>query len=267
MIVIIGLYIIWGIAIVVTRNYGRERLPTFERKEDPLHLLYPLGVWIMDHLGREKREKVEKQKERLRSIHVTSDVKKLYVHFQAKKYATIIMAVMVVNTIALLMALMKDNEGKLLDGRYLIRPETTCSDETVNLHVKLDDEDTTYEQEVEVPIHAKQYTKEEYDQVVRWAKEKLQTVILGENKSLDMVNKPLNLSSSIEGTALKIDWEVDSEVIKQDGTIDYNLVPQEGVKSKLIAVLKYREYETKYEIALRVYPQEFTEEELLQKKD
>lgn len=261
-----SLYIVLITAVIVTRNYGKERLPTFERKEDPLHVLYPLGVWIADHIGKEKREKVEKRKEMLRSITITCDVKKLYVHYQAKKYASIIMVIMVVNTVALFMLLLGNEESKLLEGQYLIRPETTSSDETVNLHVKLEGEDTTYENDVEVPVNARKYAREEYEKVVNSSKEQLKILVLGENRSLDMVNKPLNLSSSIEGTALEIDWDINSEVVRQDGTIDYTLVPEKGVDVKLIALLKYQIYETKYEIAIRVYPQKFTKEELLEKK-
>lgn len=123
------------------------------------------------------------------------------------------------------------------------------------------------EREIEVPVSAREYSKEEVEELFEKSKDELEEMILGENKSLDEVRSSLNLIGEIPDTGISVSWTTDDhDVLDEQGNIREKNIPEEGVLVKLTAVLAYRDEQTVYEFYVRIYPPELDPDEQIMKK-
>ena len=124
--------------------------------------------------------------------------------------------------------------------------------------------------EIKVEISEQKYEDEETKKLFRRCIRKLETEILGENESLDYVVKDLDLVTELKGEPVDISWELDSyDVLNIYGEVQKEKTIEEGTLVNLEAVITYTQDQTKqtvYKCAVKVYPEELTEEEKVIRK-
>lgn len=108
---------------------------------------------------------------------------------------------------------------------------------------------------ITITIGEQEYSRQQFEQVVQDAGERLEMLVLGENKSLDEVRGRLNLVSEIPDTGIRVSWELDNyEVMNLQGELRTENLTDEGTLVKLTALLSYKDEKTEVSFYARVYP-------------
>lgn len=119
-----------------------------------------------------------------------------------------------------------------------------------------------WEQELEVTIPERRYTKQELEAMLPMVRKALEKEIRGENETLDEVRSSLTLASQIEGWPFQIAWRSGNyELIQNDGTVDNGEAEEEGEIVELTAVLSCYGLEWEEHFFVRVCPPLLSEEE------
>lgn len=120
------------------------------------------------------------------------------------------------------------------------------------------------QEEIEVHVSERNYTKEEIRKIFVQAEEQLGELILGENESLEEVRKDLDLISELPDTGIRITWEVDNyDVMDLQGKINEENLTEEGTLVKLTARLSCGEEKEAFEFYVRVFPPRMSSNEKL----
>lgn len=121
-------------------------------------------------------------------------------------------------------------------------------------------------EEIQLTVEPRSYTAQETEKLYGQFLPALEQCLLGENSSPDEVRSPLILAEYLEGFPFLVEWECDADgLIRLDGTLANETLDAQGKVVNLRARISYeREAEMflrEYELALRILPPVYTEEE------
>lgn len=262
MIIQIAIYSSILLILLFFRSYEKEFFSNINKKEHPFHVFYPIGLVLSEAFAKLNPEKEIKKKAQLRTLYVLEDITTRYKLFEAKKYAMVIVAILVCNTLSVFVFLSKDGTTDIKEGGYIERPSYGERSKNVDVHVAIDHEGTVLEQDMTIEITPKRYTQETFEQAVSEAKEYINQELVGENPSLDRIYYPLHMLEEIPTMGFVVDWRVDKEkVINLDGSLNRKGLEKEK-QVVLEAVIRYEEeWEAVYEIPLTILPEQLSEEQ------
>lgn len=119
-----------------------------------------------------------------------------------------------------------------------------------------------WEQEVELTVSERRYTRQELEEKVPQVRAFLEQEIRGENETLDEIRSSLSLPSQVEGYPFQIEWKSGNyERIRADGTVSNEETGEKGEIVELTAVLSCYENIWEETFSVRVCPPVLTEEE------
>ena len=150
-------------------------------------------------------------------------------------------------------------EKSMLSGNRLTRQE---EDTEARLQIEGQSETEGWQQELTLPVAARQFSKEERDRLTEQVEQYLQRQLPGENSSLDNVNHDLCLPESIPDTGIEIRWTVDGAYLSESGELTYTTLPEEGVETELMAKASWKNWNGTFYFPIHLTAKQYTQEEL-----
>ena len=135
------------------------------------------------------------------------------------------------------------------ENNKILRNEFTGEKEEILLQVKPQNEKW---REIQFELYAKEYTKEELDELFLEASQLLPVLIVSEGESLESVSSDLNLIEEIEEFPFLIRWESSKpELIDEEGTL---LITHrdKGEDVELTAIFEYEEWEWRHKSDIHI---------------
>ncbi len=120
----------------------------------------------------------------------------------------------------------------------------------------------------ELEIKARQYTREQLDELFMNVSAEMESLVKGENETLEKVHSNLYLPGKVTGYPFSISWKIsDHSYIYSDGSVREESqweapIPEEGSAVVLTATYTYEEYEYSQLIYVTILPPIRSEEEL-----
>lgn len=214
----------------------------------------------------EKRKKCfysKQLEEELSGLCPGKNVNKQIMEYYQKKTENAI-KVGVVGIIIVLLCMCKNvMSGDLVKDKYLKREPVRGGDKEIVLDAEMDDESI---EDIVIVLGEQEITESAKRKLLADIEKQLEDKIKGENESLGYVTQPLNLITEWEDTDVFIEWtSTNYGIINEDGNFGTNEIPDEGIVVELVANIFLDEMQGEKKIAVTVFPQEKTEDEL--KKD
>lgn len=120
------------------------------------------------------------------------------------------------------------------------------------------------EKNLDIEVFAREYSKEQADEIFNQIKLKLPKIILGDNKSLNEVRSPLNLIKDFDNKGISIYWSSEDDgLIGNDGQVFNMDIGDEGRKIQLEYRIQCGEFIDRNYIEVTVFPPIFTKEEAI----
>lgn len=262
MIIIIGIYLIILLGMLFTRKYEKAFISSINRKEHPFYQFYSLALYLAHFSDRKKNERYKIRMERIKILHANEDAQAEYKLFRAKQFATIIVSILVVNSLALCLQISGGKEPVIKDGQ-ITRPSYGEDATDVDVDVIFNNQSDYVKKHMTISVLPKEYTEEEFNKAAEKAKGYLETAILGKNVSLEKVYYSLNLVKSIPDTDISVSWSFDEEsLIENDGTIKHRGLTENKLED-LTAVMKSGEFEQRYVMSVTLLPEQLNNEDAL----
>ncbi len=260
--ILIFFVIVW----IISKNYNKDDIQKLNKNEHKLVAFYPLGLFLMDKLRIDKNKDSHHLEEPLRALYVGNQldyIKKMYL---CNKVVITVLIIFLANFFALLSNLQAITNKQLLDGKYLQRPGYEDGNKTVELKVNVSDKDSTIlEEDMELDVEEKHYTKKELNQKFEYAKNYIDNRILNKNESSEKIISDLNFISRIPDTGLAVTWTTgDDNIIDAKGTL-HNEELDEELLIWVTAHISYENYSEEYTRYFKVIPKQYTMEELTRK--
>lgn len=115
---------------------------------------------------------------------------------------------------------------------------------------------------IRVTVRERSYTKVEAEQVFSKVMETMGERVLGSNQSFGEVRSDLNLITWLPDVGVKLRWSPeDPDLVDSFGHIQETSLPKSGISTWLAVYLMTGEYSERYEIPIRIYPPDLTEQE------
>ncbi|MDO5291182.1 MAG: hypothetical protein Q4F05_00400 [bacterium] len=258
----LGIYLVFLVGFLLTRNYEKKFTKSLNKKEHSLHLFYPMALYVAHFFDRPKTERYKNRLDQMKVLHVNEDPMTQYKIFRAKQVSLVIVCILAFNALAICLTLTSEKESIIKDGT-ITRPAYGEESSEVEVDVVFDNSEESIKQHTTISVAPRAYTREEFDQAAEKANNYLEKVILGKNASLDKIYYPLHLVNSIPDTGISVDWELDKEkLIAYDGTVNHKGLTE----SKFItitAVMKSGEFELQHMISMTILPEQLSKEDKL----
>lgn len=256
----------------ITRNYKKDEINNLNNKRYPLKELYPTGLFILDKFITKiplsyTKDASDKVKQALEVLHIGEKSEFLKRIYLCKKIVYVIMIIFLTNFFSLIALVRESPAIHLIEGRYLERLEFGKGTNNADMKVRIGDgEETILEKEMRIEISERQRTEEELELLLKEGVTYLESVILLKNKEADAIKTDLFLPKVIPSTGIKITWmSEDKNIINDKGEINNT----ELLAPKLLwvrGILKVANQEVTYTRYFKIYPKEYSEEELIQKQ-
>ena len=255
-IVNVSIYIMYGIALFLTRTYEKKTIITLDKKEHPLTILYPLCLFLLDHfLVFKKLKKSRTKVDTLRALNVGDDIEKVNRFYITKKVAVALLIIIAFNTISLFMFLSEKKQDTLVGGNTILRPSYGEDEEEVTLDVMVEDGNDCIESDITFKVNPKHYDSTMAQEMIEKAQTYIDKQLLGENTSYNEIDKPLNLIKNIPGTGFSVKWDMDEyNIIEKNGNLNNSDIDKNGVLTSITAKVKYYETTFEYTIPLKIMP-------------
>jgi hypothetical protein len=262
----IVLFIAFVILWFLSKKYQVEVVNSLDEKEYRFKALYPLGFYLMDKFGLNKKKASDPLEEPLKAVYVGEQmefVKRLYL---CNKLAIAALIIFIANFFGLISGVQSFHNKQLLEGKYLLRPGYEQGSKSVDLKVNVSDKDTVVlEEDVHLDLEEKQYDKAEIMKQFQYAKDYIDTHILNKNQSPDKVLSDLKFVTDIPVSGVSVTWHSDnSDIIDTEGKV-YNEELNEGVLIPITARITYYDNEEEYTRYFKVLPRVYTREEIARK--
>lgn len=243
--------------LIFTKSYKKE---LFKKQE----YFYSSACFLLEkcHFHRFFSDK---QKKRIYDIFIGEDFKMAVLKYQCQRISYGIYGSLLVLCLLLLFSINTLTEQEREETKKIMRPlygegEKEISEDITLKAVKENESDER--QVLNFKVKEKQYTKKEWDLVLKKVEKNLEGFILAENVSIEEVRKPLKLLERYPNTSIKIKWKTDGEIVKTDGTLKNTwtdeTLPKDGVLTELIAVISSSGFQAEYSFFLKVLPEEYT---------
>lgn len=255
------------IFLVVSWKEEKDWLNVVDKKEHKLYLLYPLAKKILTKTRVEPYlQKKEKVTGAITALYIRGKpeiVSRLYWY---QKTSLVIIVVIIFNILSILGQLQSRKEQGMLEGQNLLRPGYGEGSKEADLKVYIHDVDDQYTEEIPILVKEREYTRDEFQVVLKDAIPVLKKAVLGENLSSSQVEKDLNFLSFIPETSIQIDWYPDDyELITGHGIV-MNEDIEKAVSTTVTAVFLYKEYQYEHVMGFHVLPKKLSKKELIKKE-
>ncbi len=158
-------------------------------------------------------------------------------------------------------------ECVVTDGKYMKRNGYGMGSRETGLEAKVEGSQGMVRQDFVIAVEEQRYEEVLVKQMAEELSEDLPDKIKGTNASIGEVRSNLDLMREVEGYPFQIAWESDDySLMDSDGSINNESVGEAGEVCNLTAVFIYGDYKEEYKFPVRVFPPEYSEEELLKKK-
>jgi len=251
-------FLLW----IRTKRYDRETIQELDNKIHPFKKLYSLGLYLYDKTPLNKLlNKSVFINDSLKVLHVgepLEQVKRIYI---CKK----IVLTIIIFSLANLFALgYKATEKKVIFNKtYVKRPGENEGSKSITLDVLVsEDNEPLLEEDITLEIKEMEYSTLELKKKFAYGKQYIEQKVLGINTSGDEIRTDLNFITRIPETRIRVSWETNnSKLIDKDGTV-YNKGLTKSELVEVTATLSYMEQEELYTMFFKVFPKEYTKEEM-----
>lgn len=227
------------------RNYKKNFLK--EECAGFLGKLYPMGLWIYEYVSGRFPKKRRKELEQTEAVYINEKpLRKMKI--EGAKRFVLIWCCLFIGTLLSMAVTAANRPSGLADGQ-LDRPEFGQSS-TYELTV----EGLEEQEEIGVTVQGKQPQEREMMELFDQLFEKVKSEIVGSNPSLEAVSSDLKLIS-VTDYGVRIDWKSQSpQDINNFGKIIAEDIPADGKVVSFQITLSYADYESGYELAVRLVP-------------
>lgn len=258
---------------IISKNYNIDDTKALDSKKHPLKALYPMGLYFMDKVTNRIFPHSHKANERkvvvaLEAVYLREKSNNIARIYQCKKMAMIIIIVFATNVLSLVTYLNGSNDkNDIIEGNFLMRRDYGEGDSSATLHVKVGDGDAPLlEEDMELIINERELTAEEINRLLEDGSAYLDTIILLENEDANAIRTDLFFPTTIPSKGIRLTWFTeDKNVIDAKGRVCNDQLEY----PKLVwvkAVLKLRDREATHTRYFKVYPKEYTKQEMIKKQ-
>lgn len=262
------LCIVIGVGVIISRNYGKERIRELDKEAHKLKWFYPLCLYCIDLLGRKGSHKCldqsRKIKEQLRALNLSVDKEEDFLWYRCKKMSLAVVVILAASVFCVLSEVTADTTHYLSEGKYLFRGENGEGTKEVPIHITIEN---LAEESINISLAERRYTEEEKTQKLQEAKDYVKANYLGKNAESGQVVTALNLVKNIPNNQITVSWNVGlSGLVEEDGTLHNEIVEQEKVNVTLIASfydqgIEEEEVLEEVEFPITILKKNYTEEE------
>ncbi len=240
-----------------------------DKKQHTLHFLYPMAVFILERTGLEKTLVKADIKNKVRALYATDQKDTGTKLYFCKKISYVLVLIFIFSGLTLIISFQFIlNNSSSFDG-VLIRPESGESNTYIRLKFRMEnraDEKDVYEDEIIIQNNARNFTDEEWNQILEEAIPYLEREVLGENQSPDYIQTNLNFLAEIPNTGINVEWiPEDYRLISASGTV-HNEDLTENMHTKVRAILKYRDRKAEHTVTFTVRPAALDKKDKLYRK-
>lgn len=244
-----------GTALVAAIRVGKMQYKSFDKREDPLRILYPLSdqfAVIFEKI--DKSINLKKNKQRSKSSLYNQELHRILL----RKIATVLAITLVTSLIGILIAI-TSKEGPM-ESKTLSRPGVGQNSRKSEIQVYKENEIQPYK--LDLTIHPQQFADSQVFENFNLAAEYLDATIPGKNASMDHITENLNLVTIIPKYGIEVTWQSNNyALISGDGIVKNEELGEnsQGIMVTLKAKLVYEQYSQELEYNVVVYPKELDE--------
>ncbi len=233
------LLLIMMMALVSRKNYSK-----YKAGRDPL---WWVAGWITYRFSPEVKDRV---KSYIRKINVLNK-KPLDTEtdrwLSSMLHSALVLTIVLLFLVIILSFIPEDEIDPYIVERPGVKEPSTYVD------VKLVDETNTSGLNYSLEIHAREYSEEEFRELVERTRVYLDSTILGENSDKDHVRKSLSFPSRDETETLSINWDTSSlTTIDYEGNVNNDEVGDIGKDVEITATISDGHYSETYQIVVKV---------------
>ncbi|MBU5334016.1 hypothetical protein KQI61_17625 [Anaerocolumna aminovalerica] len=247
---------------IKTKRYDIESIQELDDKVHPLKKMYPLGLYLCDKTPlKGLLDKIIYIDDSLKALHVgepLNQVKRIYI---CKKVVLTVVILLLTNLFALGYAIKEENI--IFNGSYIKRPGENEGSKSITLDVLVSEDDgPILEEEITLEVKEAEYDTQELERKFAYGKQYIDKKVLGNNVNADEIRTNLNFVTGIPETKIRVSWETNNiKLIDKDGTV-YNKSLLNSELVEVTATLSYKDTKELYTMFFKVFPKEYTKEEL-----
>ena len=244
LVVYVVLLVVWGLLLLLKRNYKKEKVCELKSKEHPLRRLYGPAMWISDHLPGRLVFENTRINHSIRKICVKENVKEQVYLYVVRKVA-LVLVIMIAGTILGFLSMMSGEKDEIVKTLKRGSGEKTYSF-VANKNGK--------KENVDIRVAAKKLTQKEIQNILEKSEKELIKKMLSKNKSVNHIDQKVNLVNDIGEYGIGVTWNIDkTDVLGYDGEIGAK-VSKDGEVVRVKATLELEDVREDYVIALKVFP-------------
>ncbi|WP_097015113.1 hypothetical protein [Anaerocolumna aminovalerica] len=247
---------------IKTKRYDIESIQELDDKVHPLKKMYPLGLYLCDKTPlKGLLDKTIYIDDSLKALHVgepLNQVKRIYI---CKKVVLTVVILLLTNLFALGYTIKEENI--IFNGSYIKRPGENEGSKSITLDVLVSEDDgPILEEEITLEVKEAEYDTQELERKFAYGKQYIDKKVLGNNVNADEIRTNLNFVTGIPETKIRVSWETNNiKLIDKDGTV-YNKSLLNSELVEVTATLSYKDTKELYTMFFKVFPKEYTKEEL-----
>lgn len=178
-------------------------------------------------------------------------------------YSMLLLTVFVGDLLCLVVWISAHGSPSLIDGSYLPRNAYGEGKVEVELAAKIPG---IQEEVFDYLVEERKFTKQEIEKQYEEARTLLPSAILGENERLEDVRKNLELVSELAGFPFQISWESSAySLIDMDGTV-HNEELTKGEIVTLNAQFRYEDWSREEQLMVQINPAAYTPQEAIRSR-
>lgn len=252
------------IAVGIILNHGQKENWMGEEKDKILRIFYPLSSQLYYIYCKKYKVEHSKNYRILQSLETRENVHLNYQKHFCKKTSIILFVLLCIQFLSILNQLLSYNKTQIYETNRVQRP--SIGEGSDELHFIITGEHKESKEQWSLEISElnteRDYTIEEFDQLIEKQIPALESIILQENEDFGRISSDLNLVTKLPRTKIQIQWSItDLNYLYWDGRKKEENIPEEGVKTTIIGTCSYKDYSYLHEISLTLYPRDKTEEE------
>lgn len=207
--------------------------------------------WIpCNKAGQRKREEAIR---RFRRLYPNQDGEANYRCFKLRRLAFLLFLLLVTAIIAVFSNSHLINSQRLTEGYLLQRPE--WGEIKTSLQYK---SENGIQGQLKLMLRAPKKTGEDLEKFLLAIRTQLESELLGGN-NIEKVTKKLSFPEKIAGYSVQ--WKFDTHLLRMDGELKNEEIASEGTVTIISAILEYYGEEIEFQIPVRLFPKEKSEEE------
>lgn len=229
---------------------------TCKGQKNFLEVFYPSVAFWLSKTGFFKREAARKKIETYQMLYPGMDARKIYYLESLRRFSIIYSILSFISVLCIIFQL-TDSVIKQ-DSIVIKRPAIGMAAEEQKVHVVLEQNKKSIEEELSVTVTSRNYSEQEKLQFQEEARNYVRKNVKGLNQSLNHVTRPLVLITDVPENPFSVNWYLDDlKLVNEDGSIN-NKELKDAVLTTIKACISYGEMEEYMEISLEIYPYEWS---------